>query len=155
MSKNRIFAALTLALLTTGCATAPTGPVVTAMPPPSKPFDVFAREQSDCEHYAHDQVAGVAQAANDRALGVTALGAVLGLGLGAATGSGQAATLGAATGGVIGAAVGANQSSYAGYSLQRRYDIAYSQCMYAKGNYVPGMAAAAPFPSPPPVSPRS
>lgn len=31
MSKNRIFAALTLALLTTGCATAPRGPMVIAM----------------------------------------------------------------------------------------------------------------------------
>ena len=123
--------------------------MVRVMPAPNKPFEVFAQEQTDCEHFASDQVAGGGQAANNRALGATALGAVLGLGVGAATGT---ATIGAATGSAIGATVGANQSSYAGYSLQRRYDIAYSQCMYAKGNFVPGMMAAAPPPPPPPRS---
>lgn len=153
MQNRKSLAVLAAALLTAGCATTPTGPMVRVMPGPSKPFEVFAQEQTDCERYASDQVAGGAQVANNRALGATALGAVLGLGVGAATGSGRAATVGLASGGAIGAAVGANQSSYAGYSLQRRYDIAYSQCMYAKGNYVPGMAAAAPPPPPPP--PRS
>lgn len=152
MREHKSLAMLAAGLLLTGCATTPTGPMVRVMPAPNKPFEVFAQEQTDCEHYASDQVAGGAQAANNRALGATALGAVLGLGVGAATGSGRAATVGAATGGAIGAAVGANQSSYAGYSLQRRYDIAYSQCMYAKGNYVPGMMAAAPPPPPPPRS---
>ncbi len=153
MRNRKSLAVLAASLLTAGCATAPTGPMVRVMPAPSKPFEVFAQEQTDCEHYASDQVAGGAQAANNRALGATALGAVLGLGVGAATGSGRAATVGLASGGAIGAAVGANQSSYAGHSLQRRYDIAYSQCMYAKGNTVPGMMAAAPPPPPPP--PRS
>ena len=149
---RKILAVLAAGLLT-GCATTPDGPMVQVMPAPNKPFDVFAQEQTDCEHYASDQVAGGAQAANNRALGATALGAVLGLGVGAATGSGRAATVGAASGGAIGAAVGANQSSYAGYDLQRRYDIAYSHCMYAKGNYVPRtMAAASPPPPPPPRS---
>ena len=152
MGNRKSIAVLGAALLTAGCATTPTGPMVRVMPAPNKPYDVFAQEQTDCERYARDQAAGGAQAANDRALGATALGAVLGLGVGAATGSGRAATVGAATGGAIGAAVGANQSGYARYSLQRRYDIAYSQCMYAKGNYVPGMMAAAPPPPPPPRS---
>ena len=152
MRNRKPLAVLSAALLTAGCTTTPTGPMVRVMPAPNKPFEVFAQEQTDCEHYASDQVAGGAQAANNRALGATALGAVLGLGVGAATGSGRAATVGAATGGAIGAAVGAKQSTYAGYSLQRRYDIAYSQCMYAKGNFVPGMMAAAPPPPPPPRS---
>jgi len=152
MRKRKTVPVLGAALLLTACATAPTGPMVRVLPAPNKPFEVFAQEQADCEHYASDQVAGGAQAANNRALGATALGAVLGLGVGAATGSGRAATVGAASGGAIGAAVGANQSSFAGYSLQRRYDVAYSQCMYAKGNNVPGMMAAAPPPPPPPRS---
>ena len=152
MRKHKSLTVLAASLLLTGCATNPTGPMVRVMPAPNKPFEVFAQEQTDCEHYASDQVVGGAQAANNRALGATALGAVLGLGIGAATGSGRAATVGAATGGAIGVAAGANQSSYAGYGVQRRYDIAYSQCMYAKGNYVPGMMAAAPPPSPPPRS---
>jgi hypothetical protein len=150
---RKCFTVLAVGLLTAGCAITPTGPLVRVMPAPNKPFEVFAEEQSACEHYAGDQIAGRAQAANNRALGATALGAVLGLGVGAATGSGRAATVGAATGGAIGAAVGADQSSYAGYSPQRRYDIAYSQCMYAKGNYIPGMMASVPPPPPPP--PRS
>lgn len=36
---------------------------------------------------------------------------------------------------------------------QRRYDVAYQQCMYAKGNQIPGMRAATPYrylPPPPP-----
>jgi hypothetical protein len=152
MRNRKSLAVLGAALLTAGCATTPTGPMVRVMPAPNKPLEVFAQEQTDCEHYASDQVAGGAQAANSRVLGATALGTVLGLGVGAATGSGRAATVGAATGGALGAAVGANQSGYAAYSLQRRYDIAYSQCMYAKGNYVPGMMAAAPPPPPPPRS---
>ena len=149
MHKGRSLAVLTVALVTTGCATTPTGPRVQVMPAANKPFDVFAREQSDCEHYASGQVTGEARKANNRALGAPALGAVLGLGVGAATGSGRAATVGAATGGGIGAAVGTNESSYSWYGLQRRYDIAYSQCMYAKGNSVPGMWTGAPPPPPP------
>jgi len=154
MWNRKSIAVLGAALLTAGCATTPIGPMVQVMPAANKPFEVFAQEQTACKHYASDQVAGGAQAANNRALGATALGAVLGLGVGAATGSGRAATVGATSGGAIGAAIGANQSSFAGYDLQRRYDIAYSQCMYAKGNYVPGMMAAAP-PPPPPPPPRS
>jgi uncharacterized protein YcfJ len=152
MRNSKTLALLVGGLMLSGCATTPTSPMVSVMPAPNKPFDVFAQEQTDCEHYASDQVTGNAQAANNRALGAAAIGAVLGLGVGAATGSGRAAAFGAASGGAIGAAVGANQSSYAGYSLQRRYDIAYSQCMYAKGNQVPGMIAAAPPPPPPPRS---
>lgn len=152
MRNSKTLALLLSAVTLAGCATTPTGPMVRVMPGPAKPFEVFAQEQTDCEHYASDQIAGGAQAANNRALGAAAIGAVLGLGVGAATGSGRAATVGAASGGAIGAAVGANQSSYAGYSLQRRYDIAYSQCMYAKGNQVPGMMASEPPPPPPPQS---
>ena len=146
---HKSLAVLAAGVLTAGCATTPTGPMVRAMPAPTKPFEVFAQDQAECEHYAGDQIAGAAQAANNRALGATALGAVLGLGVGAATGSGRAASVGAASGGAIGATIGADQSAYAGYDLQRRYDIAYSQCMYAKGNQVPGMLPPAPPPPPP------
>jgi hypothetical protein len=145
---RKYLAALTAVLLTSGCATTPMGPMVRVMPASNKPFEVFAQEQADCERYASDQIAGEARMANNHALGTTALGAVLGLGVGAATGSGRAAAVGAATGGALGAAVGASRSDYAGMGLQRRYDIAYSQCMYAKGNTVPGMFAAVP-PLPP------
>jgi hypothetical protein len=49
--------------------------------------------------------------------------------------------------------VGANAGYGASWTIQRRYDIAYQQCMYAKGNQIPGFPAAyAPPPLPSPLS---
>jgi len=42
-----------------------------------------------------------------------------------------------ASGLLTGTAVGASRGSDASHSVQRRYDIAYEQCMYAKGNQLP------------------
>ncbi len=39
---------------------------------------------------------------------------------------------------LAGSAIGAGESSRSGYSIQRRYDVAYEQCMYAKGNLLHG-----------------
>ncbi|HXJ00460.1 MAG TPA: YMGG-like glycine zipper-containing protein, partial [Micropepsaceae bacterium] len=138
-----------LALLA-GCAMEPRGPSISVFPAPYKPFDVFEQDQYDCEDYAHSQVAGDAQAANNRAVGSAAIGTALGLALGAATGSGRGAAVGAAGGAVVGSSIGASQSDRANFSLQRRYDIAYAQCMYAKGNQVPGFRGRRPAPPPPP-----
>jgi hypothetical protein len=41
-----------------------------------------------------------------------------------------------------GAVTGMEEAAYGGYGLQHRYDLAYSQCMSAKGNFVPGLVAA-------------
>ena len=46
--------------------------------------------------------------------------------------------------------VGAAGSDEANYPIQRRYDIAYAQCMYSKGNQVPGYARPRSLPPPPP-----
>jgi len=137
-----------------GCAMQPVGPTISVFPAPYKPFDVFLADQDECQGYAASRVAGGAQAANNRALGAAAVGTALGLALGAATGDGRAASFGAAGGAAVGTAVGASESDQANFSLQRRYDIAYAQCMYAKGNQVPGyQRAAAPPPPPPPGGP--
>ncbi|HEY4264942.1 MAG TPA: hypothetical protein VGM72_06460 [Micropepsaceae bacterium] len=142
-------AAMGAAVLVAGCAMAPRGPTVRVFPPPYKPFEVFQQDQDMCEDYAHSQTAGDAEAANSRAVGTAAIGTALGLALGAATGSGRAASFGAAGGAAVGGTIGANQSERANFSLQRRYDIAYAQCMYAKGNQVPGFGRSAPPPLPP------
>ncbi|HVV70934.1 MAG TPA: hypothetical protein VHI52_05430 [Verrucomicrobiae bacterium] len=55
MRKHKSLAMLAAGLLLTGCATTPTGPMVRVMPAPNKPFEVFAQEQTDCEHYAGTQ----------------------------------------------------------------------------------------------------
>ena len=137
-----------------GCAMQPVGPTISVYPAPYKPFDVFLADQDECQDYAASRVAGGAEAANTRALGAAAVGTVLGLAVGAATGDGRAATVGAVGGGAVGATVGAGQSDDANFGLQRRYDIAFAQCMYAKGNQVPGFQRlAAPPPPPPPGGP--
>jgi uncharacterized protein YcfJ len=146
-------AAVGAAALLAGCAMEPRGPMVRVFPAPYKPFEVFAQDQDVCEDYAHSQVAGDAEAANRRAVGAAAVGTALGLALGAATGDGRAASFGAAGGAAVGGTIGANQSERANFSLQRRYDIAYAQCMYARGNQVPGYERYAAPPPPPPGGP--
>jgi hypothetical protein len=144
--------ALGSVLLLSACATTPVGPSVRVLPSPYKPFEVFERDHYDCERWADDQIRGRVEAENNRAVGSAVIGTALGAALGAAAGGGRGAGIGAAAGAVAGTAVGADQSQAAGYSLQRRYDIAYAQCMYARGNQVPGYApvrGAAPPPPPP------
>ena len=150
MSKAKVVvASVAVALLAAGCVQQPAGPLVSVMPAPYKPFEVFQQDQAVCTQYAHQQVAGGAEAANNQALGIAVLGTLLGAGLGGAIGGGTGAGIGAASGALGGAIVSAGPASGAQYSLQQRYDWAYSQCMYAKGNQVPGFAPPAATPPPP------
>ncbi|MEA2757067.1 MAG: hypothetical protein QOJ54_3356 [Aliidongia sp.] len=125
-----------------GCVQPPLGPRVMVMPPPNKPFDVFAAEDSGCRQYANQQVAGGAEQANNQQVGSAVVGTVLGAALGAAVGGGRGAAIGAGSGAIIGTAAGSGPGANAQYSLQQRYDISYSQCMYSHGNQVPGYYAA-------------
>ncbi|HXP30101.1 MAG TPA: YMGG-like glycine zipper-containing protein [Stellaceae bacterium] len=135
------------------CASTPMGPSVNVMPAPNKPFQAFQEDQAVCRQYAEQQVAGQAEAANNQAVGTAVIGTVLGAGLGAAIGGGQGAAIGAASGAGLGTAYGASGSSYANMTIQQRYDAAYSQCMYSRGNQVPGYYAPAPPPPPPGYAP--
>lgn len=142
--------AITVAALLAGCVSQPMGPTVTVMPAPNKPFAVFQDDQAICKQFADQQVAGNASQANAQQVGTAVVGTVLGAGLGAAVGGGQGAGVGAATGAIAGTAIGSGPAAQAQYSLQQRYDIAYQQCMYARGNQVPGFTPATPPPPPPP-----
>jgi hypothetical protein len=159
------------ALLLTACATIPQGPSVMVLPGSSKSFEQFQADDGVCRQWALQQV-GVtnAKAATDTAVGGaiigTAIGAAVGAAIGAAAGNPAAgAAIGAGvglTGGSIGGAAAAEGSSSA---VQRRYNIAYMQCMYAKGNRIPvprgsepsyatqPRATSAPPPSPSTVPP--
>jgi len=143
-----------------GCAEMPTGPTVTVMPGPNKPFEVFVADDKLCRDWALSSSGSQnPDAATNRFAGATAAGVVLGAAAGAlAGGNHNAVGVGAAIGGVTGAAVGSDQSQRTGYSSQRRYDIAYQQCMYAKGNQIPGHYATTSYrtaPAPvPPAAPR-
>jgi hypothetical protein len=139
-------------LLLSACATEPMGPMVAVMPAPGKPFNVFQGEQAECKQYASGQVQGGAQQANNQQVGTAVVGTLLGAGLGAAIGGGRGAAIGAGAGALGGTAYGSGPAAQANYDLQQRYDLAYSQCMYARGNQVPGYQA--PGAPPPPDYPQ-
>jgi hypothetical protein len=145
--------AVGLGILVSGCAQTPLGPTVQVMPGPGKSFDQFTYDQAGCKQYAEGAVAGQAQNANTRGVGAAAITTVLGAGLGAAIGGGRGAGIGAASGALGGGGIGAGMSSNQQYGIQQQYDNAFAQCMYAKGNMVPGygpMMVNAPPPPPPP-----
>jgi hypothetical protein len=148
-----------------GCATFPTGPTVTVFPAPGKPFEQFQAEDATCRQWAAQQAGGPpgAPSTQNTAAGAvvgTALGAGVGALFGAAAGhAGTGAAIGAGAGLLGGTAVGANADQGSAWTAQRRYDAAYQQCMYAKGNQIPGAVrgngrrpTAAPPPPPPPPS---
>ncbi len=144
----------------TGCATIPTGPSVMVWPGPGKPFEVFQSDDAVCRQWASQQVgAKPGESANKSLASGAAVGTILGAGLGAAIGAatgnfGAGLGIGAASGALVGTAAGAGPSYGAQSEVQRRYDTAYMQCMYSKGNQVPGTEQTyrRTFPLPPPGS---
>jgi hypothetical protein len=155
---------LALLIAAGGCATAPRGPSVTVLPGSGKTFAQFQADDAACRQWADQHIGESPQEAMNQnavtgaAVG-TAAGAVLGAIVGSASGhAGTGAAIGAGSGLLVGTAAGANAGQAYGMEAQRRYDIAYQQCMYAKGNQVPGrlsgppapVAQAAPPPPPPP-----
>jgi len=141
------------ALLLAACAQTPMGPTVQVMPGPGKSFDAFQYDQYGCKQFAEQSVAGQAQNANLRGLAVGVVGTALGAGLGGAIGGGRGAGIGAAGGAIGGGALGAGSSANAQVGIQQQYNNAYAQCMYAKGNAVPGfgpMMVQSPAGAPPP-----
>lgn len=144
-----------LALLTLGgCVTMPTGPSVMVLPGSGKSFEQFQTDDAVCRQWAGGQIGLQPQAiANQNtatgAVAGTAIGAGLGAAIGAASGSaGAGAAIGAASGLLLGTTSGAGAGQASGWEAQRRYDIAYQQCMYAKGNQIPGYSQRS-NPSPP------
>ncbi len=153
---------LVAAVALSACASLPTGPSVMVLPAAGKPFEVFQTEELSCRQWAA-QLLGIAPAAaaNQSALGSAVVGTLVGAGLGAAIGAavgnpGIGAAIGAGVGLLGGTAVGADAAALSGWEAQRRYDIAYQQCMYAKGNQIPGIVRRSQYgyrPPPPPPPP--
>ena len=143
MNWKRGLLLFSVVVMLSGCATMPTGPMVPVLPGPGKPFEVFMADDTLCRQWAQQQIGGASpsQTANQNLASGATVGALVGAAMGAA--------IGAATG---------NAGAASEYQLQRRYDIAYQQCMYAKGNQIPG-AVRSPTrsyvpPPPPPPPPR-
>ncbi len=144
-----------------GCATIPAGPSVMALPAPGKSFEEFQADDALCRRWAEQQIGlSPQETANQNTATGAVIGTVIGAGLGAAIGSvsgsvGAGAAIGAASGLLVGTASAANAGQVYGWHAQRRYDIAYIQCMYSKGNQIPGVVSSrrvrrVPPPPPPP-----
>jgi hypothetical protein len=132
------------ALALAGCATVPTGPSYTALPGSRATFDQFQLDDASCrQHAAYTSGVTPQAAATDAAVGSAVVGTVLGAAVGGLLGGSDGAAVGAGMGLFTGAAVGAGQAEAAGYSAQRRYDSAYTQCMYARGHRVAVPASVA------------
>jgi len=128
------------ALLLAACATVvPTSPGVLVLPGTGKNFDQFRADDHECRMYAHAQVGGKSaeQAAVDSGVRSAAIGTAIGTVAGAAIGGHQGAVVGGGLGLATGAIHGSGSAHAAGYTLQQRYDFAFTQCMYAKGHKVP------------------
>jgi len=144
-----------LVLLTlSGCVTMPTGPSVMVLPGSGKSFEMFQVDNAVCRQWAAGQIGLPPQAVANQntatgAVAGTAIGAGLGAAIGAASGdAGTGAAIGAASGLLFGTAEGTGAGQAAGWEAQRRYDIAYQQCMYAKGNQIPGFSRSSAPPPP-------
>jgi uncharacterized protein YcfJ len=143
--------ALSTAVLLAGCATQPMGPSIPVMPAQGKSMDQFQADENYCEDYASGRSNGKVKEANDQELKNGIVGAALGAGIGALAGNTKGALIGGGIGAVLGGSSGAG---YDQHRVQRTYDIAYAQCMTARGDDVGGprrrrMRRYAPPPPPP------
>jgi hypothetical protein len=162
MSMRSLLIPAAAVVLLAGCVTVPTGPAVRVMPGSGKSFDQFRADDLGCRQYADSVIGGpnASQAAANNAAGQAVVGSAIGAAAGAIIGSvtgqaGAGAAIGAGTGLLVGSGYGANSAGYSSYTLQRDYDTAYLQCMYAHGNQIPGrVASRAPvYYAPPPNYP--
>ena len=132
-------ALLLAVLLTSGCVSMPSGPGVMVLPGSGKNFDQFRADDMDCRQFASNQVGGTTaeNAQADSAVKSAAVGTAVGALAGAIVGGRGSVAAGAGTGLLIGGVTGAGAGNSSGRGLQQRYDIGYTQCMYAKGHKIP------------------
>jgi len=146
-------------LLLGGCASMPQGPSVMVLPSPGKTFEQFVGEDAVCRQWAERSL-GIKpeEAANRSTASGAAIGTVVGAGAGAALGAaagdaGAGAAIGGGTGLLMGSAAGYGAGEGYASDAQHKYDIVYMQCMYAKGNQIPGVVSRKVRSTPPPPPP--
>jgi hypothetical protein len=139
-------AAATQIMVLAGCVPALMAPTVVVTPGPGKLPAEFAADQTGCATQANQQLAPAVQAANNQIVGNALLGAAFGAG--SSAGSSNSAVAGNASAGA--ATTGAATALPAQATLQQQFNVAYSECMYAKGDIVPGMTPVV-TDEPPPV----
>ena len=139
MKSSLKIASLGALLLLGGCVSMPSGPGVMVLPGSGKNFDQFRADDMECRQFANSQVNGSTpdSAAENSAIKSAALGTAIGAAAGAIIGGKSGAATGAGTGLIIGGVSGAGAGGSSQRTLQQRYDIGYTQCMYAKGHKIP------------------
>ena len=142
MSVKLTLLAIAAGAVLAGCATVPKGPSVAVMPGAGMSFEQFASDDATCRAYA-DQSLGtdVNTAGANNVITGAAVGTVVGAAAGALLGGHHGGEGGAGAGLVLGTAAGAGNASGVERTAQRRYDIAYEQCMYAKGHQLPSYSS--------------
>jgi len=150
MTRAPALLSLTVALALAACTSLPTGPDVMVLPGGGKSLEQFSSDDGLCRQWAAQQT-GIAtsNASNESIVTGAAVGTVLGAAGGAAIGAAAGnPALGAAAGSGVGllggSAVGAGNAQRGEWTLQDRYDVAYMQCMYTKGNQIPVPAGSQP-----------
>jgi hypothetical protein len=146
-------ALLIAALALSACAVAPpSGPSVMALPAKGKSFEQFQQDDASCRQYASARIGNGSpqQAANESGVGSAAIGTAVGAAAGALIGAAAGnpavgAAIGGGSGLLLGSASGVSNAYASGGALQNRYDMAYIQCMSAKGESVP-VAQSNPIP---------
>lgn len=143
----RLGGSIAAALALTACVTVPSGPSIMSLPGTGKSFDQFRADDFECRQFAATQAGGPGpnQAATDNAVATAATATAVGAAAGALIDGASGAGVGAGIGLLMGSAIGSSTANATAYSAQQRYDIGYTQCMYAKGHKVPvsGRFAAA------------
>ena len=121
------------------CVTVPSGPSIMSLPGTGRSFDQFRVDDFECRQYARSQVGGTTpnQASADSGVQNAAIGTAVGAAAGALMDGSSGAATGAGVGLLIGSLAGSSAANASSYTLQQRYDIGYTQCMYAKGHKVP------------------
>ena len=114
-TRTEILAAAALLWLLAGCAPAVMGPTVIASPGPGKTPANFASDHAACSAAANQQIAPMKMSANNQVVA-----SVLTSDVATAAATAQSTTA----------------------LLQQQFDIAYSGCMYAAGETVPGYVVA-------------
>ncbi len=141
MRKSSFFF-LAASVLMVGCVRVPTGPDMMVLPGNGTSFEQFQYDDALCRQWASQQCGATSKHPTDTVATGAAVGTVLGAASGAAIGAAagdpaMGAAVGSGVGLLGGTAAGADAAAVEQSTLQRRYDIAYMQCMYARGNQIP------------------
>ena len=121
-----------LAVLLTGCATTQAiGPTVSVMPTRNQTWGQYQDALYQCKNFALNEVGGAAQVANQQAQSQAVLSAGMGALIGSTSYYNNAGRQ-AAYGLQRGTNQGLSRARQGQYTIQRRYNTAYVECMRAQ-----------------------